>query len=205
MTKNKKPIAFYRLFFGLLGLSAIVTEIVALVHRGTFIPANFLSFFTIQANLFASIVLLVGATVLLRNKQSRCDMWRGAATLYMAMTGIIFAILLSGLDADVLTAVPWDNTVLHYIMPIAVFVDWLLYSPVRQIHFKRTFLWLVYPLAYLAYTLIRGHYVNWYPYPFLNVTERGYGVVLVSSVGVTVLVAALAWMISKLTRRSRKK
>lgn len=203
MIKNKKPVAIYRLFFGLLGLGAVVTEIVVLVHRGTFVPTNFISFFTIQANLLASIILLTSAVVLFKNKQSRCDMWRGASTLYMAMTGIIFAILLSGLDANVLTAVPWDNTVLHYIMPIAVFIDWLLYPPKQPLAFKRTLFWLAYPLAYLTYTLIRGHYVQWYPYPFLNVSERGYSAVLVSSVGVAILVAGLAWLVAKRTNRRK--
>lgn len=205
MGQNKKLLVIYRLFFGLLGLSAIATEILVLVQRGTFVPANFFSFFTVQSNLLAAVILLSGAVLLLKSKQPRAwyDMFRGAATLYMLVTGIIFALLLSGLDPGVLTAVPWDNTVLHYIMPIVVFVDWLLDPPRRRIAFKRALVWLVYPVAYLFYTLLRGHIVGWYPYPFLNAENKGYTSVLLTSVGVAFVVAGLAWLVTK-TRSSNR-
>lgn len=29
-------------------------------------------------------------------------------------------------------------------------------------------MWLSFPLAYIAYTLVRGAVVNWYPYFFVN-------------------------------------
>jgi hypothetical protein len=202
MMKNEKSLALYRLLFGLLGLSAVVTEIVTLVGRGTFAPANFFSFFTIQSNLLAVAVLLAGGLLIMFGKAGVPAFWRGAVTLYMVVTGIIFALLLSGLDANALTAVPWDNTVLHYIMPIAVFADWLLDRQGGRIAFRRALLWLLYPLAYLCYTLIRGHFVGWYPYPFLNVTEKGYVAVGIASAVVTVVVVGLVWIVLR-TGRNR--
>lgn len=202
MPKNKKILVLYRLCFGLLGLSAIVTEIVVLVDRNTFVPANFFSFFTVQSNLFAAIILIGSALWLLRGKnQEVWDIWRGASTLYMVVTGIIFVLLLSGLDAGVLTAVPWDNTVLHYIMPIAVLGDWWMSAPKRSIFFKRALLWLLYPITYVVYTLVRGHFVGWYPYPFLNVTERGYASVVAVCLVVAIVVMGLAWVVARLARR----
>lgn len=44
MLQNKKFLISYKLFFALLGFSAIVTEIATAVERGTFNPANFFSF-----------------------------------------------------------------------------------------------------------------------------------------------------------------
>jgi hypothetical protein len=35
-------------------------------------------------------------------------------------------------------------------------------------------LWLIFPLAWLAFTLIRGAVDNWYPYPFLDPDNGGY-------------------------------
>ncbi|MGA8046237.1 MAG: Pr6Pr family membrane protein, partial [Dermatophilaceae bacterium] len=67
-----------------------------------------------------------------------------------------------------LTAVPWDNTVLHYIVPVAMLVDYLLDRPRRRLSFRASLLWLIYPLAYAGYSLIRGAIVDWYPYPFLD-------------------------------------
>jgi len=96
-------------------------------------------------------------------KISDVDLFRGAAALYMATTGIIFSVLLAGLDVE-LTAVPWDNLVLHYIMPAAMLLDWIINRPKHRISFKRALVWLVYPLAYVAYSLGRGrtgYFTGW--------------------------------------------
>ncbi|HSX34701.1 MAG TPA: Pr6Pr family membrane protein [Candidatus Saccharimonadales bacterium] len=203
MAKNKKLVAGYRLFFGALGVSAVATEIVVLVHRGTFVPANFFSFFTIESNIFAAAILLYGAFLHMSKRprpSAAYDIVRGASVLYMAVTGIIFALLLSGLDAGVLTAVPWDNTVLHYLMPIAVCADWLLNPPLAKIRLKKALVWLVYPIVYLAYTLVRGNIVGWYPYPFLNVAENSYASIALVSVGIAVVAATLSWVITRVKR-----
>lgn len=47
------------------------------------------------------------------------DILRSVTAVYILVVGIGFAILLSGLEGVLLTAVPWDNTVLHYITPLA--------------------------------------------------------------------------------------
>ena len=111
-----------RVLVALLGLSAVVTEVVVLVGRGTFVPGNFFSFFTIQSNLLAGVTLLLVVT---RPGTPWLSWLRGLATLCMVVTGIVFSVLLSGLPADVLTAVPWDNVVLHYLVPIWFALDWL--------------------------------------------------------------------------------
>jgi hypothetical protein len=201
MVKHKKFLIGYKLLFGSLGASAIVTELLVLMQRGTFAPANFFSFFTIESNMFAVAVLLYGAARLMwSNHTPRFDMIRGAAALYMAMTGVIFAALLSGLDADTLTAVPWDNTVLHYIMPLAVFGDWLLDPPTRRISFKKALIWLAYPIGYIVYTLVRGTIVNWYPYPFLNANDSSYSSIAIVILGITVLVCGFVWLITRVRR-----
>jgi hypothetical protein len=43
--------------------------------------------------------------------------------------------------------------------------------------------WLAFPLAYFAYSLIRGAAVGWYPYPFIDPRQSGgYGRVAVFAV-----------------------
>src|SRR5689334_7016109 len=162
--------------FALLGFSAVVTELATLAERDRLVASNFFSFFTIQSNLLAVVALLLGACS--RSTGSRRDLldwFRGAATLYMVITGIVFSLLLSGLEDAELTAVPWDNVVLHYVMPVVLLGDWLVDRPDRPVPFTRALVWLVFPLAYLAYSLIRGPIVDWYPYPFLDASVKGYG------------------------------
>lgn len=195
---DKKQILIgYRIFFALLGLSAIVTELAVLIERDRLVPANFFSFFTIESNLFAVVILILSALALARGKQGKLmAMLRGASTLYMIVVGVVFSLLLAGLDVE-LTAVPWDNTVLHYIMPVVVALDWLLDVPRVRIAFRQALIWVVFPVAYVIYSLIRGHFVDWYPYPFLNASEHGYTSVMITSVmlalGAVGLACVLAW------------
>ena len=182
-----------RVLIALLGLSAVVTEVVVLVGRGTFVPGNFLSFFTIQSNLLAGVTLLLVVT---RREAAWLSWLRGLATLCMVVTGIVFSVLLSGLPADVLTAAPWDNVVLHYLVPAWFAIDWLLAPPSPPVPFRTALLWMLYPLVYVAYSLVRGPLVDWYPYPFLDPANGGYGAVAVTSVGIAVVVAALTWMLT---------
>ncbi len=159
---TRTPLVFAKVCFALLAFGAVVTEIATSVERGVFVASNFFSYFTIESNLMGVLALLLG-TLVLPGAAGRdgVDLFRGAATLYMVITGIVFALLLAPLGNDVaLTAVPWDNTVLHYIMPVVLLADWLVDPPARPVPFTRALIWLVYPIAYLAYSLIRGPIVG---------------------------------------------
>jgi len=116
----------------------------------------------------------------------------------MVVTGIVFSLLLSGIEGVALTAVPWDNIVLHYIIPIAMVVDWIADSPSRRIEFKKALVWLAFPLAYLVYSLIRGPIVNWYPYPFLNPVNGGYGQIAITSIIILLGGIAMVWLVSRI-------
>lgn len=179
-----------RVLLGLLGLSSILLEIVVLSNEGAFQAANFFSFFTILSNFFAAMYLLYFGFTNSHSINSQAV--RGAITLYMLMTGIIFALLLSGIENIRLTAVPWDNFVLHYLMPIAVVGDWLLNPPKKSPSRKAVALWLIFPVAYVTYTLIRGAVVEWYPYPFLNPLTSSYIHVVVISIVIALFVTISA-------------
>jgi hypothetical protein len=53
-----------------------------------------------------------------------------------------------------------------------------------------------------VYTLIRGHYTNWYPYPFFNPNLSSYMQVLLTSavIAVFVIIAALILRLYSLKR-----
>lgn len=196
----------YRVFFALLGFSAIVTEIATIIAWGTFKPANFFSFFTIESNLLAVIILLISAFALASRRQGRfVAMLRGANTMNMIVVGVVFSLLLSGIKDAQFTAVAWDNIVLHYIMPIAVALDWLIDIPRVRITFRQAIVWLVFPLIYVVYSLVRGHYVGWYPYPFLNPSENGYMGVAVISAALVVGAIGLIWVLIRPTGRGATK
>lgn len=188
--------------FALLALSSVMLEILTLQDRDVFNAGNFFSFFTILSNIFAAVMLICSAICTYRNRSNvALDVLRGASTLYMALTGVVFAVLLSDLDPSLLTAVPWDNTVLHYIMPIVLFVDWIIDPPKSRLRYRHAAMWLLFPLAYLAYSLVRGPIVNWYPYPFLDPTNGGYVRIFVVCTAITVFTLFAALLIRGISLR----
>lgn len=200
MVKNKIFLISYKIFFSLLGFSAIVTEIATIIERGRFNPVNFFSYFTIENNILISVVLLLSALMLAAHKKSRLlDTLRGLSTAFILVVGIGFAVLLSNVEGLVLTAVPWDNLVLHYIIPVAALIDYLIDRPHYKLVLKQSLVWLLFPIIYLAYSLTRGALTGWYPYPFLDPATGGYGSVAIVATGLLVLGVGLIWIITKLS------
>jgi hypothetical protein len=183
----------------LVTFAAVVTEIATLAERGSFRAANFFSYFTIEANSCAVLVLILSA---LSPRPGRAVvMLRGASTLYMAVTGIAFSVLLSGIKDAEFTAVPWDNVVLHYLTPVAVVLDWFIDLPRVRIAYRDALVWLAVPIAYAAYSLIRGPIVHWYPYPFLDPGQHSAVEIAITIAALVVLAAALIWIVTRFTGR----
>lgn len=202
---KKNYLTGYKIIFALLGFSALVTEMVALVERETFHAVNFFSFFTVESNILAVVAFLLGALAVYSGKKSRAlDYFRGATTFFMVVTGIVFAMLLSGLQGVELTAVPWDNVVLHYIIPIAIAIDWIMDHPKTRFSYRVALGWMIFPIAYLAYSLIRGAMVGWYPYPFLNPANGGYIQVLFTSLVIALGGLVLVYIVNRFGGAVRK-
>lgn len=157
--------------------------------------ADYFSYFTVLSNLFAAAMLLYVALRPARERSGRVELLRGAAVVYILTTGIVYLLLLSGHAP----AYPWVNAILHYLMPVAVTLDWLLDPPRLRLRPAQTvLLWMAFPLLYVLYTLARGAIVGWYPYFFVN-PHRGGGYLLVAGdclavgIGIIALVATTTW------------
>jgi hypothetical protein len=203
MTKRTTLIAF-RLILGVVTLVAILRQFGIQIQLG-FSAVNFFSYFTNLSNTFAAIVLIVAAIRLARDREPTVaeDLIRGASVVGMAIVGIVFALLLRSEDLGSL--LPWVNTVLHYIMPVAVVLDWLYQPPRSSLSFRQTLVWLIFPLLYLSYVLIRGSIVGWYPYPFLDPANvGGYVGVAGYSLGIVVVFLFVAWVLMMLGNRRKR-
>jgi len=156
---------------------------------------DYFSYFTVLSNLFAAAMLLHGALDPAHERSRMVELLRGAAVVYILTTGIVYLLLLSGHAP----AYPWVNAILHYLMPVAVTLDWLLDPPHVHLAPARSVVpWMVFPLLYIIYTLARGAIVNWYPYLFVNPHRSGgyllvAGEVLAVGIGVIVLGVATTW------------
>lgn len=194
---NTSWIRGYRLGFALLCIAAMAYQFNTSLDGGRFKAVNFFFFFTIESNLFASVLLIyLGVSRNDRVPPTTLDLVRGAATLYMTTTGVVYGLLLSGYQEELQTTIPWVDTVVHKVMPLVMLADWLIAPPAAKLRFKRALVWLVFPLVYCAVALIRGPIVNWYPYPFLNPDSAGgYAGVAATALGIALGVTAFTGLI----------
>ncbi|HET7689851.1 MAG TPA: Pr6Pr family membrane protein [Nocardioidaceae bacterium] len=160
---------------------------------------RFISYFTILSNILVAateLTLAVGA-----DRDTR--LWRVArlnAVVAIAVTGIVHWFLLRPL-LDLQGDDWWADKLLHVVVPLLAVVGWLVFGPRGRARREDLLPSLLFPGAYLVYTLVRGELVEWYPYPFIDVNEHGYGIVALNAVGVVVLLLALTFGAIKLDGR----
>jgi hypothetical protein len=97
----------------------------------------------------------------------------------------------------------WTDFGLHLFVPVATLLWWLAYGP-RDQPLRRLPLWLIWPVAYCLYALIRGALTGRYPYFFLDVARFGATQIAINIVGLVLVFAvagAVIWGMGRLTRR----
>ena len=181
---------------------------------------NFFSFFTVESNIAAAVVLLIGAGLALAGR-SHDPLWfavtRASVTTYMVVTGIVYNLLLRGIELPQGSTLGWSNEVLHVVAPLYLLVDWV-FAPGRiPLRPGRIATILVFPIVWVVYSLVRGPFVVdevygndfWYPYPFLNPETSAGGylsvsayVVLIAAV-IALVAAGVLWMSRRPTTTRR--
>jgi hypothetical protein len=149
------------------------------------------SFFTILSNLLSGIV-----SAQLAGRPDRDGPgWRPlrlAALVGITVTGIVYSTVLAAIHQPNGAAEVTVNTIVHYVVPVLMVAGWLLFGPRPRID-RRAIGWsLLFPVLWLAYTLIRGAIWGWYPYPFVDVTAHGYAQVALNALLVTVVLGLVA-------------
>lgn len=170
---REKEITVYRAILCVVGWSFIFIRFLLLINEGGNLIESFsnsVSYYTFQSNLM--VVLWLTLALIYKNRDIRpkflASPVRGAITLYITFTLIVFAIAIApyyhptGLEL-------YTNYVSHYFLPIAFIIDWLITETDFKYEWKYIIYWCGYQLFYLIYTLIRGYFTGFYPYPFFNV------------------------------------
>ncbi len=196
----KTATQIYRLFFASLISIALIIQIIA--SRDYLV--EFFSYFTILSNILAMGLLFYLGLGLQKKTSRRFDLFRGATTLYMTITGIVYWTLLRH-NPD-LAVYPWINFVAHGIMPIVMLADWILSPPLSKLKPTETTKWLIFPLAFVGYSLVRGAFANWYPYFFVNPHKVGGYLGVARYVAVILLGAwGLSLLLVKIANHRRRK
>jgi hypothetical protein len=158
---------------------------------------NFFSFFTIESNVASLVVLTmaIGFSLLRQHPPLRASV-----TSYMVTTGIVYNLLLRGIELPQGSTLGWSNEILHVWGPLYLLLDWL-FAPGRpRLEFTHL-VWVVsFPLVWAVYTLVRGPLTfdpvvdgPFYPYPFLNPVTSPNGYLSVSFY--VILIAAVIGLV----------
>lgn len=203
---NKRlMLAVMRWSVAFLTALALMVQLVFLAAWHQLDVVNYFSYYTNLSNVLACIVLTFSGFYIIRRRKSSLfdDMIRASMTLYMIITGIVYIVLLRDVELGLL--MPWVNIVLHIITPLAVILDWIYQPPRTKFSLRQIGFWLIFPAAYLTYTLVRGSVVHWYPYPFLNPAgEQGYVGVAVYCIGILAVFIATALLLVFLGRQLKR-
>ncbi|MFZ4059490.1 MAG: Pr6Pr family membrane protein [Ferruginibacter sp.] len=149
---------------------------------------RFFSYFTIQSNLLVTICFTVIAFGVNASKEKFFSKptVQSAIVVYIIIVGLVYNLILRSLwNPQGLQY--WLDQLLHTVVPIAFVVYWTVFINKQMIGWKVIPSWLIYPSAYCIYTLIRGAFVGFYPYPFLDVKQLGYSTVLFNIGGLILL------------------
>jgi hypothetical protein len=197
MQQKRFALATYRLSVSLIAVGVVIAQVVNGFFHPPFDITNYFSFFSIQSNLFTAFVLALSALRIYRgDSPDNLTFWRGAAVLYLTLAGTVYLILLGGVSESLQNPREQTNAVLHYLVPTALLADWFL-TPKKRVTFATGLLWLLYPLGYVLYSLGRGHFSHWYPYPFLTPSASGYvgivSVCLVMAAAMVLFIGLLTW------------
>lgn len=137
---------------------------------------NYLAYFTEITNLSIDFWLLgLGFSILFKKerlyRRLTSPALRGALAVYIFVVGFIYWAVLFPFVGFYSWGLWWGNLTdvwNHLFIPVfTVFLFFKMPAETR-IEKKRLWLWLVYPLVYLAFCFVRGAIDGWYPYPFLD-------------------------------------
>ncbi|MGW6210773.1 Pr6Pr family membrane protein [Streptomyces sp. NBC_00198] len=203
-TPTRRPFtAVFRILVALAAAAGVAID----VKLGS--PVRVLSYFTIQTNLLVALVFAASARRAWSARRPLPGVLTGGTLIYISITGLVYHLLLANESSpfsmtgggDTLSG--WHavaNHLLHTVTPIAVVLDWLLLTRPAPLAFRNAVTWLLYPLAYLVFSLARGAAIPpgnpvRYLYPFVDVERHGYAGVLGNTAILGVAFYALALLI----------
>ncbi|MFJ7335318.1 Pr6Pr family membrane protein [Streptomyces sp. NPDC101116] len=183
---RRPAVAAFRLLIAVAAAAGVTLELLL----GD--PARALSHFAIQSSLLLALVMALSARRAWTAGRPLPGAVLGATLLYVVVTALVHHVLLANeaspffLPGEAATPTGrqiFSHAVLYTAAPIAAVLDWLLFTSPGSLRLRQAGTWLLYPLAYLFFCLIRGELLlpgtpDRYLYPFLDVGQDGFKRVL---------------------------
>lgn len=147
------------------------------------------AYFTIQSNLLIAIASFLLARDPSRDG-TRFRSLRLAGIVGITVTGLVHFFLLRPL-LDLEGASYVADKLLHMVVPALAVIGWIAFGPRPRVERRAIEVSLAWPIAWLVVILVAGAATDWFPYPFLDYDEKGWGSVIVVCVAITALFGAV--------------
>lgn len=193
----RKGAKFLLIIISLLGWFALIGQFyLIIINRVTSVPETiirYFSFFTILTNLIVAIccsMLLSKSNRRIKNFFSQQSTLIAIA-VYITIVGLVYNFILRFLWKP--EGFQWMvDELLHSVIPLLFIAFWLFMIPKGKLHWKSVLAWLLYPVIYLFFILLRGIPSSFYPYPFIDVNKIGYYQTFINSSGMLLAFLAIS-------------
>ncbi|RVD52529.1 Pr6Pr family membrane protein [Mesorhizobium sp. M7A.F.Ca.ET.027.03.2.1] len=150
------------------------------------------SFFTILTNIGA---VLVHTSLLSPSGYAWLPAFAGprmraGVAVSIALVFIVYATVLARLWQPQGLFLLCD-VLLHYVTPVLFVLWWLISGADGRTRWSDISWWVIYPIAYLVYALVRAPFAGEVPYPFLDIAKNGATSVVISAAAITGLFLVL--------------
>jgi len=196
-SKNNLLIVVIRVLLALSLFGSVYWQVSDRMMHNLFRPSEYFSYFSITSCLLTAVVLTLSAIQLTRGQAETklLSLSRLTMAVSMVIVGVIYNALLRGGDPDPRdVGYAWPvlpNEVVHTYVPMLIFIEWLFTRTTIALKINQAFWVLVYPLAWLAFSIIRGIITGWWPYWFID-PQYGIGTQLTWIVAISVMFTVLA-------------
>ena len=176
-----------------VGLIVQFDASLTLTHSPAGALSAMLRYFRVITNILVAIVFTLIAISTLRISPSLM----GCTVLAIMLVGIIYALLLRGL-IELSGGAKLADLLLHSVTPLLVPLFWLVFTPKGGLRWRDPLVWMLMPLAYFIYALLRAQIEGIYAYPFMNAAEIGWTRTMLNAVvlaaGFLIAGNALVWL-----------
>jgi hypothetical protein len=201
--KAMKLIGGLRVLISLALLGSITWQVTDRLAHGLFRPAEYFAYFSIQGTLICAVVLGVTGLRAIQglSETKLIYLVRLSTTVYVTVISVVYNALLRGLPGDIRdNGYNWPvmpNEIIHVWGPVFMVLDWLLVAGFSSVRLRAAFWVVLYPIAWILFSVVRGNIDGWWAYWFLDPTDKG-GVtgMLTYIFGIAALMIALGFLLS---------
>jgi len=196
--RNRVISGCFKLFIGVCALAGICIQCGVFTAEPEF---SALRYYTLLSNLLCAIYFIPAGICTFRGRPRIFPVYKGALIMGITVTGLIFHFMLSGGLFAMGSIYALGNVLLHYIVPAASVLDWLLFDGKGEYSRRLPPLWNLLPNIYFVLILIYAYTVgkpfyggSRFPYFFIDIDRLGLPKVLLWVVALNAALLLLGYV-----------